>query len=350
MNVGGFPLMEWVVKYEKTAKHNLGSSNVKGMQMDISWLSPFDMGKTSNKGEEEALEAVLSLYPAGLDAVTATGTSEANQLTIMALGQRGENTLVETPVYEPLCKLPVLMGSRVVHVPRAFENGWQFEEEALKEAAPACKLFVLTNSHNPSGIFLKEQQKKLLLDLSKDHKFKIVVDEIFRMLSPDIPSLAGEENVVVTSSLSKSLGLGGARCGWVVGEKRDIEKILAVKRICSAATNPLGERILARVLSQYPTNLDAINGVLAKRMAMVESLVKKSDRIVWTKPDHGCISFLKIQLPKSTLEFATELFKKDGVLVIPGEFFQCPGHIRVGVGVCDPKEGLNIISERLGTY
>jgi aspartate/methionine/tyrosine aminotransferase len=49
-------------------------------------------------------------------------------------------------------------------------------------------------------------------------------------------------------------------------------------------------------------------------------------------PEHGCVYFPEVVGADDTNELVDSLAKDHNVFVVPGRFFGCPGHIRIGFG------------------
>ena len=123
--------------------------------------------------------------------------------------------------------------------------------------------------------------------------------------------------------------------------------MLKAKRLASAATNPLGELILARVLEGYPENLTPITSKLKERMDILAHFIDAREEISWCRPPYGSVSFPKLDIPITTMELAERLVNEHGVFVIPGEFFGHEGHLRLGIGNVDPGKALEGIANVL---
>lgn len=103
--------------------------------------------------------------------------------------------------------------------------------EIISKATSTCSSIVFLGSpNNPTGRIVPETEIALLCDILKFHTL-IVVDEAYIEFS-DQPSCASlldhYENLCVIRTFSKWAGLAGLRCGYLLGNRILIKKVLQV--------------------------------------------------------------------------------------------------------------------------
>lgn len=54
-------------------------------------------------------------------------------------------------------------------------------------------------------------------------------------------------------------------------------------------------------------------------------------------PDFGCIAFPKLTGIADTQAFSSWLADRHGVIVVPGELFRAPGHVRIGFALSEEE-------------
>lgn len=110
----------------------------------------------------------------------------------------------------------------------AFENGFQFDAEQIKNAVkPNTKLISLTSPHNPTGVVF---DNKVIEEITfAERNIYVLVDETYRYLNfrtALIPYYAAKStNVISVCSLSKAHGVPGIRTGWLINKN---EKLMAI--------------------------------------------------------------------------------------------------------------------------
>ena len=160
------------------------------------------------------------------------GTSQANALVISALVHKGGRVLAEDPIYEPL-----VAAVRTTHadnwrtiggaspewrVPRRPEDNFQIRLEEWKAClSTRPRLILLTQPHNPSGVYIQNLSDLLRAvethnrdqNLAEDQCCYVLVDEVQREVTetPAPCAAALSPYAVATSSVTKAYGLSGAR-------------------------------------------------------------------------------------------------------------------------------------------
>ncbi len=95
------------------------------------------------------------------------------------------------------------------------------------------KAFFLPNPDSPSGFFIQKKEIKNLLNLCKQNKTYLVIDEAYYPFSKItlIDLIKKFDNLLVIRSGSKSFGLAGLRVGFVASNKKNINLISKFKPI-----------------------------------------------------------------------------------------------------------------------
>lgn len=198
----------------------------------------------------------------------------------------GDGVLLLTPSYPVFVRGLAQMGRRLLEVPAVPSgDGWEFDLERARVAAPGARALLLVNPHNPTGRVLSRPELESLAQTALDHDLLVISDEVHAdlLLSRDahhIPfaSLAPEvgHRTVTLYSASKSFNLGGMCCalahigaGAVAqGLDRLPQHLLGhVGRAGLAATlacwSAEGDRWLERCLERLRANRDQIGRWLA---------------------------------------------------------------------------------------
>jgi DNA-binding transcriptional MocR family regulator len=127
---------------------------------------------------------------------------------------------VEEPSYFLALRVFADHQLRTVPIPMD-ENGLIVEalEEELKKVRPAF-VYTIPTFQNPSGYTLSESRRSRLAQLSREHGFLIVADEVYHLLNfsahlprPFAAHTAGG-NIISLGSFSKILA-PGLRLGWI---------------------------------------------------------------------------------------------------------------------------------------
>ena len=251
---------------------------------------------------------------------------------------------VESPCYEPLHKLTAVLGTRARSVPRKFENGYRFDPEELKKGVKGCSLFVMTNLHNPSGVGLREDALREVVEICEDARVTVLVDEIFRHFS-DVPSAFDlGENVVINTSPSKFFGACGLRIGHLVGPGELIRDIDRLKMLITPNTSVISQRAYFLIMQNISWFIERGRRIMGPNERYLRSWIEDREDVEWI-PSEGNIAFPRIFDPETgrsidTMAFGKHLKLNHGLMVTSGNYFgdEGKGHIRIGYGI--PHEHL----------
>ncbi len=293
---------------------------------------------TSNEwGHPELLRAIAQrqgLAPENI--VPANGASNAIALVCQALLKKGDQVIIEQPVYQPLEIYPKLIGAEIVTLERD-PKYFCFDLSRLRDIiTPKTKLFILTNPHNPTGAYLGKPELLQICAVAKkaNPEIKILVDEIYGdFVTEGFHTAAGlADCFIVISSLSKVYGLSLLRCGWIAADEKTAEQI----RKQWAITEGCGSRILESISTLVFENMDEflkrslqIAEINRKIMADALGPLINQGTLSGQIPRYGCIYFPRVKNAGSMADLLRDKYK---VYVVPGSFFGDPECIRIGFG------------------
>lgn len=150
-------------------------------------------------------------------------TSEAYAFAWKLLCDPGDRILVPAPSYPLFESLAGLEGVGVDRYPLHHERGWFVDFELLAaQVTPRTRAVVVVNPNNPTGSYLKADERERLVSLCAEHRLALVSDEVFAdyAVAPDatrVPTLIDEARVLTLclSGLSKVAALPQLKLGWM---------------------------------------------------------------------------------------------------------------------------------------
>lgn len=353
--------IEWIAGRPEAADHDLGSSDLRRAPAEPGAVVPPDAAALSEPPADRGLEAQLAdEYGVEPENVLVTaGATQANALAAAAaLGlaaddgesagddgdpdEPADRVLVEKPGYEPLRATPRGLGATVDRFRRPADAGYPLDADRVAAAIrEGTVLAVATNRHNPSG---RRVGRSALADVAgavADAGAALLVDEVYAPFGDRAgdgpfggPSAAGLPNAVVTNSLTKFLGFGDLRIGWLVADERFVEAARSASRHLHAVAEP-SRRLARRVLaSADELAAEARERVRTDREALAEFVAARDDLSGDVEP--GCpYAFLEHEAADGDA-VATAAWSR-GVLVVPGRFFDDADRFRLSAAG-DPAE------------
>ncbi|MFK7800512.1 MAG: aminotransferase class I/II-fold pyridoxal phosphate-dependent enzyme [Anaerolineae bacterium] len=275
------------------------------------------------------------------DVLITAGAAEANYLAIMQLVQPEDEIIVEAPGWPQPTVLSKAIGATIKTLPRYEERGWQFDIAELEALITnKTKLIFLCNPNNPTGQVMNGTQLKKIVSLAEKVGAFILVDEVYAGLEwvgDRNPSIAGLYNRgITTGSVSKALGLQGLRTGWMVSQNKElIMDGIILRENSSEIMNVMGE-LIAEIALRTDRYEEAILKARAEGMQNLELLdrfIEERDELSWQKPAAGLIGLCKVDLKIDGETLAKRLLEPPyRTFLMPGSAYNCPQHIRLGVG------------------
>lgn len=354
------PYMLWA-KTRAPAAIDLAGSNLlpctledlPGMREALALTAPNDNGFAPLR---EAIAAHAGVPDARV--VTATGCSGANFLTIAALVGAGDDVLMEQPGYDPLAGACRLLGARVR--PFARPSGRRFAidlDEVRARLTLRTRLLIVTNPHNPSGVCLDRATLTGLAQIADAAGAHLLVDEVYldavRLVSTGPPramsAAALDGPVIVTSSLTKSYGLNGLRCGWAIAPEAVATRLWRVRDLVEAVGSAVSDRLSAFAFTQMPRLQERTRTIVSANLELARGFAAAEPSLQLAEPPSATVLFPRLRGVDDTGAFVTRLADDYGVAVAPGRFFDAPDHVRISLaGATAPlAEGLTRLSRAL---
>lgn len=354
------PYMEWA-KARPSARLDLAGSNICACSIDelpgVREAIAFE-GQNEN-GYGPLLEAIAARYGLGANCVTtAQGASGANFLAFAALLEPGDEVLVETPGYDPLLGAPRLLNARVTQFERPFARGFALDPDRVKAAmTPRTRIIIITNPHNPSGVVADPAALDEIGAIARAHGAHVLLDEVYLDLAAAaapagirIDRTFGQrgEPFVCTNSLTKSYGLSGLRCGWILSSPEVAERIRRTRDVVDGTGSIVAERLAVVAFAHLERLIQRSLSLLETNRPLLRSFLESRSDLEWA-PSAGTVVFPRVKGVDDTIEFAERLLSVRGTAVVPGRFFQAPAHIRIGFGGPTDalREGLGALAQEL---
>jgi aspartate/methionine/tyrosine aminotransferase len=351
-----FCLERWQSLRDFKARYNLSESGVEPLRIgEIGGIEDASMGYGHTKGTPELRSMVASQYKEcdAEDVLITNGGSEANYVTTLSMVEPGDELVVEMPNYMQTVGLLKGIGAKIKYFWLKGECFGFDAEEFSKLITADTKAIFLTNPNNPSGSIIRGEQLKKIVELARDVDAYVVSDEVYRglELEGDItPSILDYyEKGLATSSLSKVYGLPGLRIGWVAGPRDRIEKAWEVKDYTSISPAIPSQALAVKVLEKRSKYVERARAITSRNMRLARSKLESSGAFAWHTPDAAPFILARTLFTSNTLDYCEYLFRKGGVLINPGECFELPGRVRIGLGNSN-QQWLNEALEQLVYY
>ena len=347
--------MTWA-KRHAAARYNLANSGVLacGLRDLPLRLEEIELNGPNSEGYPPLKEAIAAKYgtTAG-HVVTAQGTSLANFLICATLLERGDEVLIERPTYEPLLSVAGYLGAEVKRFGRTFEQDFQIDPDELRRlVSPRTRLIVLTSPHNPSGVVVDPDALTRIGELAAEVGARVLIDEVYRdALFEDAPPSALHlgPQFIATNSLTKSYGLSGLRCGWILSDPELAERARRLNDLLGAVGPMPSEAIAVAAFRRLGALESRSRALIEPSLRLVHAFLREhADLLDCVVPPRSIIVFPRLR-HEATSDLLHDRLRRDETSIVPGRFFESPRHFRLGFGVKteDVAAGLGNLSKAL---
>ena len=291
---------------------------------------------TSNAGLKELKEEIARFlerryglkYNPYEEMLITVGGSEAIDIAMRAMLDRGDEVLIPQPSYVSYEPCAILAGGTPVIIELQEENDFRLTAQELEDAiTDKTKMLVLPFPNNPTGAVLERKDLEAIAEVVKKHDIFILSDEIYSELTyldehVSIASLPGmRERTVVINGFSKSHAMTGWRLGYACAPERIISEMLKIHQfaiMCAPTTSQYAAITAIRDCDKEVADMrDEYNARRRYLMKRFEEMGLKC-----FEPFGAFYIFPSIkEFGMTSDEFATKLLKSKKVAVVPGTAF-----------------------------
>jgi aspartate/methionine/tyrosine aminotransferase len=362
MEIASFETEHFFARYEFRTPWQLCNSDCESLPISelleladvpLAALGDERLIYTDTAGSPSLREAISGLYQrVDAEDILVLGTPvEGIYLAARSLLSPGDEVIVVSPAYDALINL----FEHVAGVERVKRwsfaetaSGWRLDIEQLQALiTPRTRLLVVNFPHNPTGFVPSVEWLHDLVKLTEANGITLFCDEMYHGLvhagTPAIPSAADlGSKAVVLSGLSKTHGLPGLRCGWLVVHDEAVRSSLMnwkyYTSICPAvpteflatAAISVADKLRTRSLHTLAKNLDLADAFFARWPGLFD----------WYRPLGGSTALLGFDVP-SVSELSGRLAAEEGILIQSGAMLgSSDRHMRIGLGRKDFGEAL----------
>ena len=269
--------------------------------------------------------------------------------------------VVTSPGYQSLHQVAASSGAKISHwTPRDDKHGGvQFHVDDLRALVrdshePVRAVFV-NFPHNPTGCLPTKNEWDDIIEVADNSGAFLFSDEMYHGLEMDttdqlIPAVSAyPERGISLGGLSKSMGMPGARIGWLACRNEEFMERIASLRdyttICSSAPSQLLGILALRAREQLQAR--AREHVAVGRAAVANVMEEFHDDFSWglVGPKAGPMGWIELRGSASgknvsSVEYCHSLVEEEGIMLLPSNVYECGGdrHFRIGFGRRDTCE------------
>ena len=363
MQIADFALERYFARWEFHVRHILCASDLEPMALDellaladhetrALWTT-LRLGYTESLGHPLLRQEIARLYTTAApdDVLTFVGAEEAIFLSMHATLAAADHVVVLWPAYQSLYEIARSIGATVTLVPLD-PRSWTLDPEAIIEAIrPNTRVVVVNFPHSPTGALASSEAFACVTSECERRGITLFSDEVYRFLELDaaerLPAAVDSgQRTVSLGVMSKAFALAGLRVGWIATHDSTLRSRMARLKdyttICGSAPSEILALIALRAREHVITRSRAI---IAANLPVLDAFFRRfSDQFEWVAPRGGSVAFPRLRStePDAIDRFCAELVEREGVLLLPGSYFEHAGnHFRVGYGRADMPRALD---------
>lgn len=291
--------------------------------------------------------------------IVTVGGSEAIDLTIRALIEKGDEVIIPEPCYVSYEPITTLTGGVPVPIQTKEKDLFRVKAEDIKKAiTPRTKLLVLSYPNNPTGAVLEHKDLVEIAEVLKDTNIIVISDEIYSALIygdqkyESIAQIPGmKERTILVNGFSKTYSMTGWRLGYACGPKPLIKTMIKIHQSCI---------MTAPTTSQYA----AIDALSVKVDEEVEKMREEYDfrrkycvrklnemGLPTFEPQGAFYVFPNISSSgMSSDDFCMKLLEEKEVAIVPGTAFGESGEGFARISYAYSLEHLQIAMRRIEEF
>jgi aspartate/methionine/tyrosine aminotransferase len=327
--------MHWA-KFKPPVRFALTGSEVPHVHLDALGvdIADLELDGASHPRYRPLLERIAARYGVAVEQVVAAdGASMANFLAMATIISPGDEVLVEHPTYELLLGAASFLGANIRRFNRKAADAFRLDPAAVEAmVTPATRLVVLTNLHNPSSNFADEAEIAAIGDLAAGVGAHVLIDEVYLDSAGGRSSVHLGPQFIATNSLTKSYGLSGLRCGWILAEPELAERMWRLNDLFGVNQAHQAERLACIAFERIDEVIGRVPALLQRNRETFNAFVSDREDVDCHPAEHGITAFPR-WTGGDTQRLDDHLRAKYDASVVPGRWFEMPDHFRVGFGL-----------------
>ncbi|MCQ2584195.1 MAG: aminotransferase class I/II-fold pyridoxal phosphate-dependent enzyme [Treponema sp.] len=285
------------------------------------------------------------------------GASEGVDAVLRAILNEGDEIIVSQPCYVNYVPLAELCHVKVIPLDTSENGFYPTAEQIEKLCTPKTKAVMICSPNNPTGTMIPADELEKIAEVVKKHQIWCISDEIYCELAYDgekhvsIGSFPGmKDYTIILNGFSKSFAMTGWRIGYIAAPSELLAQIVKLHGY---------NTICAPIFSQYAACEGLKNGweeVEKMRISYQQRrnlMVKAFNDMGLPVPEPKGAFYMFPDITSTGLsseEFATMLFQKYNVAVVPGSVFGAGGEGHIRCCYATSVEKIKIALERIAEF
>lgn len=356
-------------KYTDVVKLTVGEPNFDTPEnIKLAAKKAIDDGFTHyvpNAGMKDLRQAVAESYNGIVpdydfeNVIITVGAMEALALSIFATVDPGDEVIIPDPAFPNYEGMVLMAGGVPVAVPVYEENDFKVKASDIEKVITSKTKAILLNSpSNPLGSVLSMEDIKEIANLVHKHDLFVYSDEVYDKIIYDgcqsfsiasIPEV--RDKVIIINGFSKSYAMTGWRIGYLIADKKIASNIPKLQEGVVSCVPAFVQVAAVEALKGPQTAVENMIKDYSRRRDILIDGLNNIPGISCKKSPGSFYAFANIKsFGKTSMEFAEELIKRAGVVVVPGSAFGKMGEGYLRFVFANSDENLKEAVARIDKY
>ncbi len=320
---------------------------------------------TSNKGLRELRVAISDflksryglIYDPDEEILVTVGVSEAYDLALRTLLERGDSFLVPQPSFVSYAPMVSLAGGVPVCVELPEKQGFKLTPAILRAhlTRSMCGL-ILNYPSNPTGVSYGRKELDGLAGVIRRAGMVVLSDEIYDELTYDFahtpfPLLPGmRERTIYLNGFSKSYAMTGWRIGYAAGPRDIIAAMTKIHQYSIMCAPTTGQIAACEALRHGARDVREMKKEYARRRELVHRRLNAMG-LTCAKPDGAFYIFPRIgETGLDSMTFSKRLLEEEKVAAVPGTAFGRIGEGFIRISYASSYDNLKEALDRIEKF
>jgi len=284
---------------------------------------------------EAIAESVKKDYGVEVDwnknVVVTSGCKQAILAATLSIVDEGEEVLYPNPGYPEYEAAAYFAGGKPIPYKLSVENDFKLNPDEIAELiTPKTKLLVINSPENPCGSVVARDDLRALVELSEDHGFYILSDEIYRPILFDgekhhspLEVKGGLDRIIVVDGFSKRYAMTGWRIGYALVPEEVTPQIFTLLNVMTSCPNSISQRAALAALKGPQEPVFQMAREYERRRNLAVEKLSEVDGIKFAKPRGAFYLMMDVRkalekLKMNSEQFVKMLIEKYGVAFLHG--------------------------------
>lgn len=286
-------------------------------------------------------------------AVTA-GASAAIFMALLSLFDKDDVVALARPGYPAYRNIVKALDMKVHYINTEIKNNFQLTPKLVKALPKNIKGIIVSSPSNPCGSIISNNDMREITEICKRKNIRVISDEIYHKVEYDNKKLDTafkmDSSSIVINSFSKYFLMTGYRLGWVLGDKKFINRIRNLSMNFYLSPSSISQHVGQTVFRYYDYFDEVVLSYLENRNFLINALnnIGLSNFILPKGAFYIYLDSSKVH--KNSYDFCKKMVNDIGVTAAPGiDFDDLNGknYLRLSYSCSrkDLEEGINRIKE-----